>query len=192
MDHFLPWVGDNYNSQKKKLMIVGESHYGYKNVKNWSRATIDVVNNYLGDKNIGDNQWKRIFTSLAKICNNKDEISKEDRMNFWKSIVYYNYIPESLGKPGDRPTVKLFQNGINPFKKVLNEYKPDYVLVCGRQLWFNIPEEFGEKGPEDYFWYFPFGNDKKAISTYIYHPSRYPQGRSNRISKEIYKKLLSY
>lgn len=193
MEYFLPWEGKNYKSDKKRLMILGESHYGYKGVKDWTGATKDVVRDYLNNINKENNYWKRFFTSLTKIClNTRDKISSVDKNNFWNSIIYYNYITESLGKPGDRPTPKQFVDGVQAFEKVLNEYKPNYILVCGRQLWFGIPEEFGEKGPEDYFWYFPIGNGKRAISSYIYHPSRNPSGYKGRDSREIYKKLSSY
>jgi len=43
MEYFLPWVGKNYKSDKKKLMILGESHYGYKRVKNWTSIVYPIV-----------------------------------------------------------------------------------------------------------------------------------------------------
>jgi hypothetical protein len=185
MDHFLPWVGENYNSQQKKIMILGESHYWDDEF--WDGETKFVVEDYLKKKEL------RFFTSLTKICLDKTKLTREEKNDFWHSVLFYNYIPENLGKQGDRPSKEQFQKGFEPFKKILNEYKPNYILVCGKQLWDNIPPEFGEEeGQKYYFWWFPIEGGKKAMAACIYHPSRYPKGYGNMNPREIFKKLLSY
>ena len=188
MDHFLPWVGKNYNSQKKRLMILGESLYGFQDVKKWLSSATE----YTLKKVVKGEIKLRFFTTITKIALDKTEVNAAEIKEFWNRVMFYEYIPESLGKQGNRPNKEQFKNGYKPFIKVLDKYKPDYILVCGLQLWNNIPNDLGNDGPFPYSWYFPTGKNKGALSTYIYHPSRYSQGGINRNSRKIFKKLFSY
>lgn len=195
MRNYRPWIGKNYKNRNifgnKKVMILGESQWGFENVKG-NEATNTVLKNYLEKRKNDEQSRDRIFTTLAKICLDKSQVSNEEIVEFWDSVLFYNYITESMTKPGQRPTDEQFKNGLEPFLNIINENKPNYILVCGKKLWFSIPESIGKKGPEDYFWYFPIGAKKEAISTYIYHPSRYPSGTKERNSRKIFQQMMSY
>ena len=65
------------------------------------------------------------------------------------------------------------------------------MLVCGSQLWWNLPW-IGEDGPLEYYWYFPTSKNTKCLATFIKHPSRFMVGINSKPSKEIFQKLISY
>ncbi|NCS89117.1 MAG: hypothetical protein AUK34_01940 [Ignavibacteria bacterium CG2_30_36_16] len=191
-----PWVGANYSHSnifgEKRVMILGESYYGFHNMKKTRSETFKLVVQLNLDtlKNHGvvRNQY---FRTLAKICLNKKDVSYKDYEGFWQSIIFYNYVNQNMKTVFQRPNQLDWENSFEKFLEVLNIHKPEYILVCGKALWFGIPEKYGTSGPEDYTWYFDYEGGK-AVSTYIYHPSRYPNGKDERVSSEIFKKLLKY
>ena len=95
---FNPWIGKQYKTggifKGKKLLILGESHYGYEDEN--LNATTETVKRYLKNENTVKNNWKRFFTSITKICMNVNKLNQEDKVNFWESIVFYNYLWTSL------------------------------------------------------------------------------------------------
>lgn len=192
---FNPWVGENYNSSSlfkgKKLVILGESHYGYHECNDEDKfsATKNVIDEYLKGDSLYDG---RIFTSLCKICLGKDHLEKEDKIQFFNSIVFYNYLQESVGEPGDRPTDEQWKQSQSAFLEILEMYKPDYLLVLGKELWFKLPEGGGklEDSPFEYSWIYPLSNGHKVLATYVYHPSRYPAGYGERDSYKIFRELI--
>jgi hypothetical protein len=193
---FCPWVGKDYYSSElfsgKKLMVLGESHYGYENYhhKNKCFATINVINEYLNGTSEYDG---RIFTALCKICLGKEHLDSEDKHRFFDSIVFYNYLQESLGGPGDRPTSEQWKQSQPAFLEILEQYKPDCLLVLGKALWFQLPDGEGsiKDSPFKYSWIYPLSGGHKVLATFIYHPSRYPAGYGGRNSKMIFCELIS-
>ncbi|MDP4176226.1 MAG: hypothetical protein Q8933_19760 [Bacteroidota bacterium] len=192
---FYPWLGKNYNDRGfkgKKILILGESHYGDFSSEE-SNTTIDTVERYLGrlTTTSDTHNWKSFFTKITKICLDKDEIFKEDKDCFWDSVVYYNYLTESL-KKNCRPTTEQWENSGANFYKVINYYKPDIVLVLGDALWKHMPYKNWNLA-EPNLGYYILDDGKKIFVSSIYHPSsRYCYGTDKYISKEIFKKLIEY
>jgi hypothetical protein len=189
---FKPWVGKNYSStgiNGKKLLILGESHYCGENCptcgkleiddKNCREFTTNVVNGFLKYKE-GDGEcegWMNTYTKFGNIFYNR-HLSFDEVQAFWDSIVFYNFVQSSTNGPRESPTSKEFTKSASAFFEILQEYKPDLIIVWGKRLWHQMPEtnDYGkekimfedqDRGPFRYYTI-----DQKKIPAFkIYHPS---------------------
>ena len=138
--YFLPWVGQKYNEgvSGRKLLVLGESHYDtWDNVKRdlppqFTRECIEYV---LNREHAVARFWKYIEQALLN----------ESRANgwapsggpaLWSQIAFYNFVQSPVNS-GSRqaPTNEQFARSIPPFRTLLEELRPERVLVCGKRLW---------------------------------------------------------
>ena len=144
--NFLPWVGKNYASNNyfgKRIMVLGESHHFDKNDVLDCNATTDVVGNtYL-------NQRKGLYTEYNRSMNTFLKFERalvnryttaDESSEIWNSLVFYNYLQESLDAP--RVPVKeiLYKEAEVPFLQVINKYQPDKLIVWSDRLYWHLPE----------------------------------------------------
>jgi len=99
---------------------------------------------------------------------------------------------------------------VQGFKEVLREYKPDRILVVGKDTWrylpgkaefpdnppvlepgFRLPNTFTEKLPnsERYAYWYPTGRGQFALAAPVFHPG-YPEGFVGTQTKAVTRKLL--
>lgn len=146
---FLPWVGENYGRSKlfghNRLLIIGASHY------EWCRKCWDehiergpdttcrcVVDGY---QEGGIQHFRNIeYAFLNQRC------EPAGREAFWQSIAYYNFVQRMVGhwSGGGRaaaPTPEMWREGRDLFPKVIRTLKPDFVVVLGRTVWEQMPEQ---------------------------------------------------
>ena len=130
---WLPWTGKNFYKlpKSKKLIIVGESHYD-----NWIGSDNEVEDEqftrwYIRDHAI-DNPEKesKIIRNSERVVFNKNP-TKQESLNFWESICYFNFIQRPMKTKSDRPIPEDYVIGWNTFFKVIKIIEPDYVLFCG-------------------------------------------------------------
>lgn len=160
---FQPWVPELYsngNARYGKLLILGESHYSDKIptydeeqkdlivtteeegiVKKTSfvefcgNFTTDIVSEFINkDSNI------RFFSNLGLLFN------AEDRYELWNNAAFANGIqallPDSRSQPsrGEIETIK------QSFWILLDNLKPDKVIVCSQRMWnYWLPDD-NERG----------------------------------------------
>ncbi len=140
--YFLPWVGSDYENGGifgLKVMILGESHY---DVGESRQATMEVMEAVLG----GHEKPKRRFWTNVEIALVGGKQVGGDRNRFWHSVLFYNYIQESLTGPRIPPRYALFQAAEGAFLEVVERKSPDFILVLGERLWKNLPLD--RQGPE--------------------------------------------
>lgn len=172
---FLPWVGKNYEKgiNGKKILVLGESHYGSEERTD---ITNDVVSRFLKyHKGEGEFEfWMNTNTKFAKTFNN-GEMSKEEIVEFWESIVFYNYVQTLMSEPRQSPTSEQFENSKEAFYEVIEQYQPDLIVVWGLRLWGAMPDQgrWGEpsqvNGGEGLY-YYQIG-DREYPAMMVYHPS---------------------
>jgi hypothetical protein len=72
---FQPWVGENYNAQTPKILVLGESHYGKQEdyTHEWTQGVVKAWA-------LGEEGTTRYFTTIAKILSDKayERISQEE------------------------------------------------------------------------------------------------------------------
>ncbi len=153
-----PWVGKNYQASiEYKLLVVGESHYCWKNKLESSEKIIAEINNIGFTRSIihqygacvKNNSKQPIFRNIEKTLFNKKKIMTSKQKEFWHSISFYNFIQRPLlsREKKHRPNAKDWSQGWNAFFKVIDIINPDIILFCGVEALsqeFAIQEELKE------------------------------------------------
>ncbi len=182
---FYPRIGKNYEMtgfNGIKLLILGESHYcdqkceicSKQSNNDCSGFTIEVLNRYFEYKkgNAEHENWMRTFTRFTNILLG-EQVDNKAVMDFWDSVIFYNYVQSSTEEPRTPPTNQQFIESKDAFIEVLEEYKPDLILVWGKRLWENLPNigHWGEEDNKNSRFYFYRAGDKEIPAYKIYHPS---------------------
>jgi len=165
---FLPWVvRENYNRgyDGKKILVLGESHYRNKKcdkncdcgkTKKCLDYTKNVVKQFLkyikSKENKGKEKhekWMDTFYKFTNVFLGKEKVNYEDLENFWNNIVFYNYVQKAMKRSKnkiERPTNDDFDESKKAFSEILEEYKPDLVIIWGLVLEEKLfPEKKEEK-----------------------------------------------
>ncbi len=142
---FDPWVpkGDP-RFMGVRLLVLGESHY---EEGEWlddgrplpSTYTIELVRDwglkperrqpfYAGSYSVLTGEpWESATTKLAA---------------FWNSVLAYNYVQKLIPGGHTSPVPKAFWSFSEPmFRTVLEQYRPEAIVVTGRRLWRNMADE---------------------------------------------------
>lgn len=128
-----PYVGSDYDSNRLftvKVMILGESNYydGGQLCQQFNRHVVE--------------KWSLYRPFFAKVTGafKGRTPTLDEKKEFWKSVLFYNYIQESVGEgPRIRPTSEMWTDSAPAFWELLAEYKPEFILVLGNDLWYNLP-----------------------------------------------------
>lgn len=172
---FLPYVGSSYynNAFGKKIMILGESHYGTVSSPN---ITQDVINAYL-DVTLEREGWMNTYTKFERSLVNK-ETTREDSKVIWNSLLFYNYLQVLLTGPRESGTSKNYEDSETAFFEVLNEYKPDIIIAWGKRLYGVLPDTnwtderaINIDGYDIENGYYTINDNHKVKMFYVYHPS---------------------
>lgn len=184
---FQPRVGTKYNEGFKglKILILGESHYcgeacepcAITTLPCCTKFTLNVMDRYIDYKNGLDSHesWMRTFTRFTNVLFGEQVHSKR-LIEFWDSVIFYNYVQSSTNKSRIPPTYQQFKHSEDAFFEVLETYEPDAILIWGKRLWGNLPEngEWATESVSDSELALPFYysvNNKKIPAFCLYHPS---------------------
>lgn len=143
---FLPWKppGDP-RFQGIRLLIVGESHYDEGDPpppEKWSAFTTEIVTRW-GSNAEG---YTRFFGNIYATFNeNGAHWSSDEFKRFWSKIFFYNYVQSFVaGKARARPTSKQFADSADAFHTMLDDLKPEAIVVMGQTTW-DIMSDRGAK-----------------------------------------------
>lgn len=139
---FKPWIGAKYASSdnlfNRRILVLGESHYGPAGTEH-SDTTIEVVTHFTQG-----GARHAFFTKIAKVLLGLDEtrwLSPAMLAEVYENIAFYNYLPMFAGDwARQRPSPELWEAGQGPFRRVLEDLKPDLVLVLGKELNHHVPQ----------------------------------------------------
>jgi len=172
---YKPWIGDNYRDTNPRLLILGESHYGpYASRED---ATIALTSEYVSGK-MNHSFW----TNTMNVVRGQSGNEMEARKAFWHQVAFYNFVQTSAG-PTARiaPSETMFHDAVDAFFCVLDDLKPDCILVLSNRLWVNLPgkglksragKPLGESGETRETWIYDYDGGS-ALATPINHPSSY-------------------
>ena len=193
---FKPYVGKNYFEKGylgKKLLILGESHYcsGIQDkdcqcgkeekclqLQECENFTNEVLNRFFDyKKGVGEvDTWMTTFTRFTNIFLG-EQVSNEKLLEFWENVVFYNYVQKAIIGSRTSPDGQDFEDSEKAFFEILEEYKPDLIIVWGARLEERLPQKnktlsdfeiFNEGGHK--FHYYEIAG-KKIPAYAIYHPS---------------------
>lgn len=141
---FKPWVGENYETgihQGKKLMILGESHYcANPETEATEDITIKVIEDLL-DPFSEHEGYKNTYTKFAKAVVGEKQFSDETKKDFWQHVIFYNYVQTAISGARIAPTTEQFRNSEQAFFEVISQYQPDLIIVWGKRLYNNLPQQ---------------------------------------------------
>jgi len=154
---FRPWTGVNYERgiRGKKILISGESHIcgcescpkgGCGNLhidddecREFTTNTLESFLNYKkGETPETFGGWMNTFSKFTKEFYNW-QLEENVLFDFWKSVVFYNYVQYSTDQARVSPKEEEFSNSETAFFEILTKYKPDLVIAWGRRLWERLP-----------------------------------------------------
>lgn len=187
---FKPYVGKNYfeGYLGKKLLILGESHYCDGNKCNETEICLQLpdCNSFTKDRLseffdykkgiLEAESWMRTFTRFTNVFLG-EKVGDEDLLRFWDRVMFYNYVQYPTQGPRKSPTKQDFENSETAFFEILEEYRPDLIIIWGARLEKELPlknktisnfEILNESGHK--FHYYDISG-KKIPAYAIYHPS---------------------
>ena len=132
------WIGKNYSSGgifDKKIMIIGESTYNTEG-KDTSQYNIAQAEDHISLYMKGEHPhiWTRYRERLVKAFLNKNPLSLNDVEKFWHSVIFFNFVEDTLSNRGVRPTQEQWENH-RPIEKMFEEFNPDLVVLTSCALY---------------------------------------------------------
>lgn len=174
---FQPWVGCSYGSRSPRLLVVGMSHYGWEGDE---KTPVHLVTNAVIGYWCMSTRTSRFFSNIAATCIGHLP-NQEERIDFWNSIAFYNYIQEFVGKAARQAhPYELWERSESGFGEVLLRLKPRLILVIGLLNWGNIGNFGGWEGPMlrgapesryAHTWRYPVGDGETALAFHVKHVS---------------------
>jgi hypothetical protein len=133
-----------------RLMILGESHY-----HDQPRFTGQVVPTLTPDavRDHGVLGYSNFFSRLMQLVDGRRwaDTTPTERQAFWDAVLFYNYVPVVVGTQSkQRPAEDMWRDGAAPFLRLLEERRPEIILVCGYDLWSHMVP--GVPGLQDTPW----------------------------------------
>lgn len=177
---FDPWrpIATDPRFQGLRLLVVGESHYdeGASYTFNEQRAfTTEIVKRW-GAEAEG---YQRFFASIYRTFNEADAApSSEAFRAFWNSIFFYNYVQSFVpGGARERPTSRQFKDSAEAFHGVLDEVRPEAVVVMSKETWRRMSERDATLLESDEealgtMWQYVYASGS-ALVAHTHHPSSY-------------------
>ena len=110
------WIGKHYEASNPRVLLLGESDYGD------TPPLIEYIPQWL-DRKHRDHSFARISNTFG---------AGLLREKFWDQIAFYNFVPGMVGPTRlHRPTPRSYSEAQPILGEVLNDLKPDGVLILG-------------------------------------------------------------
>jgi len=192
---WLPWVGKNYSNNKRRLLIVGESHnIDIENEEEYDKEkkqaegnenhTREVVNKLAIIRK--EKKGRRYFDNTYRVLLNDNNF----KALFWDQVCFYNFIQKPMDyrdkKNPQRPTNTEFYNSWNPFIDLIKILNPTDCIFTGVQASGSFTQAMNALSIKysDLHWFDKIGrvpprtaslniNENKIILSFIQHPSKY-------------------
>ena len=172
---FQPFIGKNYSNGGifgKKILALGESHY-CEDGEVCSDLTTKVVRNYL-TASVSE-RWMNTFKKFERALAGKTT-TPQDSAAIWESVAFYNYLQTPMGDNRIAGTHEDYQNAVEPFFEVLENLRPDVIIIWGQRLWNKTPSQ--NWTPEDPVvvdgyankkGFYSLKNGQKILTVAVYH-----------------------
>ena len=191
MEHvfFKPWIGKNYQNGgifKKKILVLGESHYcgnencngkcGFRDFPDGGCEdfTYDRVMDYL---NGSTGRWTNTFKKFERSLVNKPTTAEESR-EIWESVAYFNFLQVAMTETRTAGSYEDYIEGQKAFLEVIEDLQPNLIIVWGIRLYGHLPNERWIQGEplvvDNYSvknGYYQLKQGKKSRVIAVYHPS---------------------
>lgn len=133
---WLPWVGDNYSSANRRILIVAESHYC--NTEDSIKRAEDIremikdrdyTREVVQECPIDQDWFNSMFDNLHKTFFLNESF---DSSAFWESIAFYNFVQRPMDYSiKERPNENDFYQGWSVFLSIIDILKPTDCIFVG-------------------------------------------------------------
>lgn len=199
---FEPWIGQNYKSSDKKLLVVGDSHYcggcGGKitdrcgvhgnctfeymkeiNCENFKVFTNKVVKLYLAYMNGTGPKYSwmgNTYLPFDRIYFGHEDVTGEESSKLWNSIAFYQFLQTAWSGETSNTTYQDedYTDSTPLMVEVLETLRPDYMIVWGNRAWWGTPGKPLEwhYGADRFTGYYKLKDGHIIHCMRMYHPSR--------------------
>jgi hypothetical protein len=134
---YLPWIGKQALEKNQRLLIIGESVYNWgKEDDERKAAQIRLEKNDFArvvayEHGIDNPNPKRIFARNIERTLADDFENKNDRINFWESILFHELVQRPLAHKKVRPTKSDYDNGSKVLTSIMQITKPNKCVFLG-------------------------------------------------------------
>ena len=201
-----PWIGKDYESGgmfDQRVMFLGLSSYLPE--KAYKKKTEEELNAHLQTDtcNFGVKRTARnsFWTNIQQLGLGKPvgETSEKEREEFWHSVALYNYVPFVVADgPRKDPSDEHLKSAASEFKDVMEEHKPDRLVVMSWDVHHQLKKQFEEykevvkkleevDGQNFQIRSLNIG-DHRCLTVRIRHPSG---GLSWKIARKAFEQLLA-
>ena len=191
-----PWIGKDYLSGgifNKRIMVIFHSLLCYEKLNEHEQSvfTSEVVNDYLYEveKTNGDG---RIFRSFFNFENSLMSMrpNKMQRIAIWNSLLFYSYNQKLVCQKGNEPEQNDYAVNERAFFEVIEQYRPDYIVVWGRNTFLLMPDNhfrWGEsiqmESAVSRFGFYDLNDGTSVKIIPIYHPGSFRHTGNKEILK---------
>ncbi|MCL2224296.1 MAG: hypothetical protein FWB96_04925 [Defluviitaleaceae bacterium] len=127
---FHPWVGENFWNAPRKVLLLGDSHYGDGDA--FEGFTQDVIKYFCFEKK----KRLRFFTGIIWTLFGDSE-NLEDKFG---KVAFYNYVQELMSATRVRPSRADYEAAQKPLIEVLEKLSPDFMVTFGKEMTWHFPE----------------------------------------------------
>lgn len=175
---FIPWVGSQYAKgiSGKRVLVLGESHYCAHESEALPQITINIIHHILNPDSEHEG-FMNTYTKFGRALAGSEQYNK-DREAVWNSILFYNFVQVPISEARKAPKKQDFVDATFPFFTVLEQYKPDCVIVWGSRLYNNLPRRGYQTedlklldGKINETWAYELSDGHKVSLLPITHPS---------------------
>lgn len=155
--YFEPWIGENYKTSKKKILVLGDSHYcggcdnseecgvrgfSIEDMKECKKFTNNTITEYLTYQagKINKAEWMKSYLQFDKIYYGKNEVTAEESIFLWKNIAFYNFLQTASSNKSSNTnyTSDDYHKSSPMATEVINSLLPDFVIVWGSRAWNSL------------------------------------------------------
>ena len=138
---FAPWVGADYFQQQTKVLFLGESHYEVAADGTEVGFTTEVIKRQFGEGMDVNQEYERyvLQSKVERMFCDRQDLTIDGTKEFWNRYAFYNFVQGAIESSKHRPTSRQFEDSVLPFCEVLNELKPNLVVILGIATWNNLP-----------------------------------------------------
>ena len=184
----MPFIGRYYANGGlfgKRVMVLGDSHYcdggccdcgNCRLCRLCAMFTQDVLRDFLDERKERQN-WMRTFVKFERSLVGK-MTDWALRQKIWDSVMFYNYLQVAMSGPRKAGTSAQYKQAANAFFEVIDKYESECIIVWGKRLWNNMPNERWQDGDDIVVdgnhiatGYYLLSNGKRVKVVAVYHPS---------------------
>lgn len=184
--YFKPWVGDNYGRNGKSILVLGESIYRCPRTS--PDRCIELITN-----NASGTERHKFYTNIFLAFEGPEKArTPEEKSIFWHSVCYINFVDDLVESSRLSPSRESFDKARDDWQRLLDHFKPDYVVALGKRLWDNLPTGTGQDyistldKPNHPVRSYEHSTGTVKI-TYVYHPSaRFSSGVWHQVINELF------